>query len=364
MDRCPYWLAFVTVLAAGVPVSAEEIKERTRLGESAGVRSLAFSPDGKTLAVSYDNKTVILWDTTTGKHRHVLGGGKDDVGKLAFSPDGGFLAGRLKPGVVRVWDVSAGKETVSVKTGIKDDFSEALALGLKGQLLAVGDDSCRVLLFDTASGRKLSDLDLGGRDVKPITHTAFSPDGKTLGLATYFILHLGVPYQMRLGLFDIQKPGTPKRIGEWIDGGKGRPGALRFSPDGKTLAAVGDRVNSKYGGPRLLSADTGKGKQLAEKTINKELADASQLHEAGLCYAARGPVVASLIWEEKAKGVTAVVFWDGGTGNELGRLDIAKQPIRRSGMEITADGKMLATVHNGETGIVRLWDTEGITSPR
>jgi WD40 repeat protein len=52
---------------------------------------LAFSPDGKTLASGYRDKTIILWDVQTQRPT-LLKGHKDSVRSLAFSPDGKLLA--------------------------------------------------------------------------------------------------------------------------------------------------------------------------------------------------------------------------------------------------------------------------------
>src|SRR4051794_21812679 len=75
------------------PVSAQEPRLRAALrGHTAPVRSVAFSPDRKTLASADVDGTIRLWEVATGKGRAPLQGHLNLVGSVAFSPDGKTLA--------------------------------------------------------------------------------------------------------------------------------------------------------------------------------------------------------------------------------------------------------------------------------
>ncbi|MCM2387379.1 hypothetical protein [Streptomyces albipurpureus] len=62
-----------------------------------------FSLKGGIHATDTSDKTVRLWDTVTGKHRHTLAGHTDTVNAAVFSPDGATLA-VIGSGTVRLWD--------------------------------------------------------------------------------------------------------------------------------------------------------------------------------------------------------------------------------------------------------------------
>ena len=70
--------------------------------------SVAFSPDGRTLAGGGDEDTVHLWDVATGTLRHTLEGHGDGVHSVAFSPDGRILASGGGDNTIHLWDAAAG----------------------------------------------------------------------------------------------------------------------------------------------------------------------------------------------------------------------------------------------------------------
>ena len=141
----------------------------------APIRSVAFSPDGKTVLTGSYSGTARLWQANTGKPAAPPMKHSSMVYSVAFSPDGKTLLTGTDKGMVQLWEAATGKPVSSpIKYG--SSLSSAI-FSPDGKSMLTGSYGGTARLWDAVTGKPVS---------PPIKHglvvfsVAFSPDGRTV----------------------------------------------------------------------------------------------------------------------------------------------------------------------------------------
>lgn len=145
----------------------------TYRGHKGWVVSVAFNPEGTVLASSSVDQSIKLWDVSTGDCLNTLQGYIGAVMSVAFSPDGTILASGHADRTVRLWKSG---QCLKILHG-HEDIVEAVAFSSKGNLLASSSDDCTVRLWDIDTG-ECSQIFEGHEDI--IWSIAFSHNGNVL----------------------------------------------------------------------------------------------------------------------------------------------------------------------------------------
>jgi RNA polymerase sigma factor (sigma-70 family) len=349
--------------ARGNPLRFWDVATRKELpSPTAGVTDItafALSPDGKTVAVCRAGaaETVRLLDAATGEELHRLRE-RNGLVCLTFSPDSTRLVCRAGGDVLRVYD-TAGGELLHAFEGA---YARTAAFSPDGKTLAAADGYA-VRLWDVRAGKERR---FAPGPTRPVSCVVLSPDRRTVAVAEDDALKLW-------------EWSTGRELRRFENKRKTVFTRAAFSPDGTILAAGG------FSGLSLWEAATGKsiadllwpqtesqgvsalafapdGKTLAwartDGTIQFWTADPGakapsfRAHDGGVEALAYSPDGRTLISAGKDR---TVCLWEAATGKEVRRIEGMGVSHEVLGMALSPDGRTLAWTI-GDRGALGVWE--------
>ncbi|MGB3420273.1 MAG: hypothetical protein WBA52_07530 [Dolichospermum sp.] len=194
--------------------------DTTLTGHSESVISVAYSPDGQTLASGSYDKTIKLWDVKTGNLLQTLKGHSELVWSVAYSPDGQTLASGSSDRTIKLWNVKTGKLLQTLTLTSPTDSVWLVAYSPDSQTLASGSDDT-IKLWNLKTGKLLQTL-TGHSSL--VISVAYSPDGQTLASGSD---------DNTIKLWNVK---TGKLL-QTLTGHSSRVRSVAYSPDGQTLAS-------------------------------------------------------------------------------------------------------------------------------
>ncbi len=291
-------------------------------GHSKAAQTVAFSPDGKTLASTSQDGTLRFWDTATGKLLPQQG--KFYADYLTYFPDGKSLLGCA--GVLRRYDIAVGKQVPTPEDpprGSSWNVDYFVALSPDGSQLVVAQNQALYLL-DAATFKPIQADTSPAKDIWAVD---FSPDGKVV-----------VSAERGDGFVRRWDAATGQPLSPFNDIG-GQIYALAYSPDGKSLA-VG--TGDGRGGGNIWLLDAATGKQLRTFTIPKD-------SPVSLIFSGDGRTLLS--GQDKDTRL-----WDVATGKVL--QTFPGGPVRNGRtLAFSLDGQLIAGTGEGPgDSAIRIWE--------
>gem|GEM_PF-2167272 len=310
-------------------IKARLYEETEEIDSDLVVNSLAFIPNGKTLAAGMNDGTVPLWDVATGRLAEGLATQSMETTALAYRADGTTLITGSSDGMLRAWTVGPDRMALDYTIEAHDGMVQQVAANR--QWYVSGDSNGEVAVWDE-NGNFLYDLD---GNISGILSLRFCPTSSRLAVgSTNSLITIWDVAENKL-LFSLQQHMGPVEQIAW-------------TPDGEIILS-----GSFDGVVRLWNARTGDLVRVIEVETEIEQDDDEFLEEAldQLLCLAHSPVGAIL-----AVGMHdgQVILFSGASGEEIMRLDGHTGMVR--GVAFSADGWLLAA--SSGDGAVRVWDMQ------
>lgn len=155
-----------------MPRSANGRLLKELIGHKDSVYSLAWDPYGTKIVSGSADKTIRIWDSSTGKLLHTLEGNASlGVDSVSWSPDGTKIASGAGDETIRIWDSATGK---LLKNFTVTSAAISVAWSPDGNRIASGSGNKTIDILDAVTGKLLKTLK---NHMQVVTSVAWSPNG-------------------------------------------------------------------------------------------------------------------------------------------------------------------------------------------
>jgi WD40 repeat protein len=336
-------------------------------GHSSPVLAVAFDAGGTTLASGAENGSMVLWDTSDPSRvrrlADVADAGAGGVHSLEFSPDGRILASGTGGGGVILWDVTdPGRPrrlpTATAITTGNDARVESIAFSADGRRLAAGDtgdndgyaDGTAVVWDVSEPGRPRAVTGPLTGHTGPTEGLGFFPGGAVLAVAGRGPIESGGGDVV---IWDLARPGGPGPMGEPLSF-PGGVKSLAVAPDGRTIA-VGGRA-SVLGEVALWDVTDIAAPSRIEPSLHDAVADVGAVR-----FSPDGRTLFS--GSTEVDGAGQLIRWD--TADRVAPLRVSQKRGTVQALALAPDGRTLAVGDATDDGAeVTVWDLTDIDHPR
>jgi WD40 repeat protein len=291
----------------------------TLRGHSDEVYGIAISPDGKRIASCSEDKTIKIWDASTGAELMTLSGHEDSIWSISYSPDGKRIVSGGDDKTVKVWDAGTGAEEMTLRG--HDDWVSSVAFSPDGKHIASGSADKTIKVWNATSGDEL--MTIRGHELE-IGSVSFSPDGKRVVSGS-----MDFVAEQTIKVWDAATGAELMTLRGHYD----EINSIDFSPDGK-------RIISCSGAGIIKIWESATGAEIMELRGHK-------LAVAEVAFSPDGKRIVS----GSIDGTINV--WDVSTGTELKTLLGHKNEV--SSVAFSPDGMHVISSSKDKT--IKVWDT-------
>ena len=321
-------------VAGGIGIWLYDAQTNKELGlftrHTGYIFSIAFSPDGKILAGGSSDNTIRFWEVASGSHLRTLTGHTSWVSSVVFSPDGKIFAGGSSDNTIWFWDAETGSHLRTL-TG-HTDYISRIAFCPDGKTLASmsrGKDKT-IRLWDVKTGAHFRTLTRQELVYNFYVNIVFSPDGQTL-------------MDMSSDRITLLNTRTGAHLWTITSGVRAWFNSAVFSPDGQTLA-----VGIPNFTVELWDARTGEPKNtfVADTVVSLEDISSPSSGIRSVVFSPDGQTLVGVKTDE------TIWFWEVASGAHLRTLTGHTDSV--SSVAFSPDGQVITS--DSENGFARLWD--------